>query len=70
VLNALFAMVFMQAGVLRHACTHTVRVDTGLGIATLLYYVPVWLASVHQNGSMAVLTMAFWLTNELRRVPK
>uniref|UniRef100_A0A183FXQ8 Inositol phosphorylceramide synthase n=1 Tax=Heligmosomoides polygyrus TaxID=6339 RepID=A0A183FXQ8_HELPZ len=36
----------------------------------LLYYVPVWLASLHQCGSMTLLSFALWLTNELRRVPK
>ncbi|KJH49711.1 cytochrome oxidase assembly protein [Dictyocaulus viviparus] len=41
-----------------------------LGIYTLIYYVPVWLASLHQCGSMTLLSFALWLTNELRRLPK
>ncbi|VDO21211.1 unnamed protein product [Haemonchus placei] len=41
-----------------------------LGIYTLLYYVPVWLASLHQCGSMTLLAFTLWLTNELRRIPK
>ncbi|VDM54813.1 unnamed protein product [Angiostrongylus costaricensis] len=41
-----------------------------LGIYTLLYYVPVWLASLHQCGSMTLLSLTLWLTNELRRIPK
>ncbi|TMS35567.1 hypothetical protein L596_002945 [Steinernema carpocapsae] len=41
-----------------------------LGISTLVHYVPVWLAALHQSGSMALITFAFWLTNELRRIPK
>uniref|UniRef100_A0A1I7XYN8 Cytochrome c oxidase assembly protein COX15 n=1 Tax=Steinernema glaseri TaxID=37863 RepID=A0A1I7XYN8_9BILA len=41
-----------------------------LGISTLVHFVPVWLAALHQSGSMALISFAFWLTNELRRVPK
>uniref|UniRef100_A0A914UZZ7 Cytochrome c oxidase assembly protein COX15 n=1 Tax=Plectus sambesii TaxID=2011161 RepID=A0A914UZZ7_9BILA len=41
-----------------------------LGIVTLVNYVPVWLGALHQSGSMALITFAFWLTSELRRVPK
>uniref|UniRef100_F1L6L6 Cytochrome c oxidase assembly protein COX15 n=1 Tax=Ascaris suum TaxID=6253 RepID=F1L6L6_ASCSU len=41
-----------------------------LGIAALVYYVPVWLGVLHQSGSMAVMTFAFWLSNEIRRIPK
>ncbi|KAI6183399.1 Cox-15 [Aphelenchoides bicaudatus] len=41
-----------------------------LGITTLLNYVPVWLASLHQNGSVALVTLVFWLSNEIRRIPK
>uniref|UniRef100_A0AC35GR96 Cytochrome c oxidase assembly protein COX15 homolog n=1 Tax=Panagrolaimus sp. PS1159 TaxID=55785 RepID=A0AC35GR96_9BILA len=41
-----------------------------LGITTLIHFVPVWLASLHQNGSLALISFAMWLTNEIRRVPK
>ncbi|KAM4033373.1 heme A synthase COX15 [Anomaloglossus baeobatrachus] len=41
-----------------------------LGISTLLLYVPTPLAATHQSGSLALLSMAIWLMNELRRVPK
>ncbi|XP_069467623.1 heme A synthase COX15 [Ambystoma mexicanum] len=41
-----------------------------LGISTLLLYVPTPLAATHQSGSLALLSMALWLMNELRRVPK
>lgn len=44
--------------------------QVALGIVTLVHFVPVWLAAAHQTNSMAVLTAAFWLTNELRRIPK
>ncbi|CAJ0927909.1 unnamed protein product [Ranitomeya imitator] len=41
-----------------------------LGISTLLLYVPTSLAATHQSGSLALLSMAIWLMNELRRLPK
>ena len=44
--------------------------QAALGISTLIYFVPVWLASLHQNGSLALISFALWLTNEIRRVPK
>jgi cytochrome c oxidase assembly protein subunit 15 len=37
-----------------------------MGIGTLLMYVPTWLASVHQMGSLATLGSAVWLTHELK----
>ncbi|XP_068817968.1 heme A synthase COX15 isoform X2 [Capricornis sumatraensis] len=44
--------------------------QVGLGISTLLMYVPTPLAATHQSGSLALLSVALWLMNELRRVPK
>lgn len=44
--------------------------QVGLGISTLLMYVPTPLAAVHQSGSLALLSVALWLMNELRRIPK
>ncbi|XP_058059328.1 cytochrome c oxidase assembly protein COX15 homolog [Anopheles bellator] len=44
-----------------------------LGITTLLTYVPVPLAASHQSGSLILLSMAIWLTHELKlvkRLPK
>ncbi|KAM5272357.1 heme A synthase COX15 isoform 3-T3 [Ctenodactylus gundi] len=41
-----------------------------LGISTLLMYVPTPLAATHQSGSLALLSGALWLMNELRRIPK
>jgi cytochrome c oxidase assembly protein subunit 15 len=45
-------------------------VQVGLGIGTLLMYVPVWLATTHQAGALSLLTLSVWLTHELRRMPK
>uniref|UniRef100_A0A1I8I827 Cytochrome c oxidase assembly protein COX15 n=1 Tax=Macrostomum lignano TaxID=282301 RepID=A0A1I8I827_9PLAT len=53
-LNSLLAVVCTQAG---------------LGIATLLTYVPIALAACHQTGSLALLGTATWLMHELRRLP-
>jgi cytochrome c oxidase assembly protein subunit 15 len=54
-LNTLVGMSFLQVG---------------LGISTLLLYVPVSLAAVHQSGSLALLSFAIWLVTELKRLPK
>ncbi|XP_017782208.1 PREDICTED: cytochrome c oxidase assembly protein COX15 homolog [Nicrophorus vespilloides] len=53
--NALAAMAWLQVG---------------LGISTLLTYVPVSLAACHQSGSLVLLSTAIWLTHELKRLPK
>ncbi|XP_018621678.2 heme A synthase COX15 isoform X2 [Scleropages formosus] len=44
--------------------------QVGLGISTLLFYVPTPLAATHQSGSLALLTLAMWVLAELRRVAK
>ncbi|XP_068544311.1 heme A synthase COX15 [Anas acuta] len=44
--------------------------QVGLGISTLLLYVPTPLAATHQSGSLALLSVALWLMAELRRLPK
>lgn len=44
-----------------------------LGITTLLTYVPVPIAASHQSGSLVLLSLAIWLTHELKllkRLPK
>lgn len=41
-----------------------------LGISTLLTYVPVHLAASHQSGSLILLSMAVWLTHELKYLKK
>ncbi|CAG8650299.1 11788_t:CDS:2 [Ambispora leptoticha] len=40
-----------------------------LGISTLIYMVPIPLASAHQAGSLTLLTSALWLVHVMRRVP-
>ncbi|XP_063703844.1 cytochrome c oxidase assembly protein COX15 homolog [Culicoides brevitarsis] len=42
--------------------------QVGLGIATLLSYVPVSLAATHQSGSLVLLSLAIWLSHELKHV--
>ncbi|XP_066149487.1 heme A synthase COX15 [Euwallacea fornicatus] len=44
--------------------------QVGLGITTLLTYVPVPVAAGHQSGSLLLLSNAVWLTHELRKLPK
>lgn len=41
-----------------------------LGITTLLTYVPVPMAASHQSGSLVLLSMAVWLTHELKYLKK
>ncbi|KAH9633820.1 hypothetical protein HF086_005454 [Spodoptera exigua] len=47
--------------------------QVSLGIMTLLYYVPTPLAASHQSGSLVLLSLAIWLTHEiklLKYIPK
>jgi len=44
-----------------------VMVQYGLGVATLLYVVPVWLGTLHQTVAVAVLGAALVLLHTLRR---
>ncbi|CAB3255090.1 unnamed protein product [Arctia plantaginis] len=47
--------------------------QVGLGILTLLQYVPTALAASHQSGSLVLLSLAIWLTHEiklLKYIPK
>jgi cytochrome c oxidase assembly protein subunit 15 len=50
--NALAAVAFLQVG---------------LGVATLLTFVPTSLASAHQTGAVSLLSAALWLMHELRK---
>ncbi|CAG9533997.1 unnamed protein product [Cercopithifilaria johnstoni] len=59
-----------RAKIALHSLMGVIYVQALLGIAALVYYVPVHLAALHQNVSMAAITSAFWLSNEIRRVPK
>ncbi|KAI9009523.1 cytochrome oxidase assembly protein-domain-containing protein [Gaertneriomyces semiglobifer] len=45
-----------------------VGVQVGLGISTLLYFVPTPLAAAHQSGSLTLLSIALWLMQALRYV--
>jgi hypothetical protein len=41
-----------------------------LGISTLLTFVPVSLASLHQAGAMTLITTSLWTLKELKRLPR
>lgn len=56
------------AGVARlalHGVAIMALVQIGLGIATLLFIVPVALAATHQAGAMILLSLALWLMKEI-----
>ena len=40
--------------------------QVGLGITTLLTYVPVSIAAMHQSGALITLSTAIWLSHELK----
>jgi len=50
--------------------------QVGLGISTLLLYVPVPVAAAHQSGALVTLSLAMWLAHEIklmkiiRHIPK
>ena len=43
--------------------------QVGLGIATLLYMVPVSLGTAHQAGSLTLLTSALYLMHSMKKIP-
>jgi cytochrome c oxidase assembly protein subunit 15 len=45
---------------------HLVSLQVVLGISTLIYMVPTWLAAAHQAGALALLTGAFILGSRLK----
>jgi len=51
-------------------------IQVGLGISTLLLYVPVPVAAAHQSGALVTLSLAMWLAHEakflkvLKKLPK
>ena len=49
-----------------HSALGMVGIQVSLGIATLLTYVPVSLATLHQAGSLTLLTFALWLLHTTR----
>lgn len=50
-----------------HALLAAVLMQVGLGIATLLLYVPVWLGTLHQGGAVIVLSAVLALGHFSRR---
>jgi heme a synthase len=57
----------------RHALTATLVVamaQLGLGIATLILVVPVWLGALHQAGALALLSLILWTIHRLRPGPE
>ncbi|XP_050546814.1 cytochrome c oxidase assembly protein COX15 homolog [Daktulosphaira vitifoliae] len=42
----------------------------GLGLLTLLTYVPTYLAAAHQSGSLTLLSLSLWLIHELKKLPR
>ena len=71
---AVVGMWFMQrrhrnlnpsARILSHALLGTACAQVSLGIATLLTYVPVELAAMHQAGSLTLLSVAVALMHFL-----
>ncbi|KAF6198863.1 hypothetical protein GE061_006886 [Apolygus lucorum] len=41
-----------------------------LGIVTLLHYVPISLAAMHQSGSLVLLSTAIWLSHEMKHMKR
>ncbi|MDH5433059.1 MAG: COX15/CtaA family protein [Gammaproteobacteria bacterium] len=45
-------------------------IQVGLGIATILYHVPVTLGASHQGGAVILLTISLFITQRLRSIQK
>jgi cytochrome c oxidase assembly protein subunit 15 len=43
-----------------------VALQFGLGVATLVLVVPVWLAALHQAGALALVTLTLWAVHQVR----
>lgn len=52
-----------------HAMLGMSWTQAGLGLFTLLYFVPIPLAAAHQAGSLTLLTFATWALHTLKRKP-
>ncbi len=50
-----------------HALGMMVLIQVVLGISTLLFFVPVSLAAIHQAGALVLFTLALWAAYELHR---
>jgi cytochrome c oxidase assembly protein subunit 15 len=51
-----------------NALLHTAVLQVSLGIATLLFFVPTFLAATHQGVAMLLFTVALYLCHALRRI--
>jgi len=49
-----------------HALAAAALLQVGLGVATLLLRVPVWLAVTHQSGALVLLSAALWALHAVR----
>ena len=49
-----------------HALCIMALIQVGLGVSTLLLFVPVTLAVIHQAGALVLFTLALWTAYELR----
>ena len=62
-----------RARIASHLLAATVLTQATLGVCTLLWAVPTELAAAHQAGALTTLSVALWLSTELRwikRLPK
>ncbi|XP_065175433.1 heme A synthase COX15-like [Sycon ciliatum] len=59
-----------QARLAAHCMAFMAIAQASLGISTLLMHVPVSLAAAHQSGSLALLSIVYWLSLELKRLAK
>ncbi len=55
-----------EAGTAMGLLAALIVLQVGLGIATLLLVVPIWLAAAHQAGAILLLTAALWAQHRLR----
>lgn len=56
-----------RAGIGFHLLLAMCLIQVGLGIATLLFIVPVWLAVTHQGGALVLFTVALFVNHALRK---
>lgn len=63
-----FPLMPKQARMARTSMLHMMGLQVGMGIATLLTFVPVSLAAAHQAGSVTLLSIGLWMAQEIRRI--
>lgn len=59
-----------RAKVALHSLLAACFLQAAIGIGTLIYQVPISIASIHQNGALILYSIVIWLSNEIRRIPK